>query len=836
MRWIAAGLLLAAGAACAAAPGDLDVARRALGDGLWAVAAKHAAAAADAAGSPAEREAARLAELEALAGAGRAEAVLARLDAWTDATGERFRYWRAWALAASGRAAAAADLLAEPFKDAALAALGGRLAARLAAARGDRAAFDALFARASAALATNGAARAENAVEWARALEGQGAPAAALETLRKEGALDAAGAAGDEARLLAAGLLEKTGDAAGGRALLERLVAGGTNTSERAYVQAACGLAQGLLAGGGTNAALRVASNAVLRARRPDLACRAGFTLGFALFADPATRDAGRALVAQTVRRFPEEPASAAAQLRLADGLLAAADAAGALRAYDALQQAFPAHALDAHALEGRGWALQRLGRHAEAVGLFARAAQVATNAAVRARCAFKRAEALEADGRHEEAAAAYGAVEAGALRGPARLRRADALARAGQTDAAQAEYRSLLEAGGAQAVEAGLRIAALEASLGHVEQAIEDYGRLLEGKPGAATPEQRVRALAGRGRALYRAYRFRDAEKDFRAVAALRPERSGEMDFLLALCLYGDGRDKEAYAAGRRLLGTVTDARLKADLLLWLAKCDAARREWTAAIEGFEACAAQEGASGARRAEALVRAARCASAMPDYAKVVELTGRVATGAAASAASAAEAPYVAEALVLQGEALIELARFDEAVLVLERAGRLKAPEPILRRAAISRADCLFAMGADDPSRYRAALDAYRAVLREATLPDSARLAVAFKIGRTLEKLRRQEEAIDFYYQNVVLVYYWQAVRPDDFEAMRRHWFDGNARDLFARAAFIVADYYETRGEFRAAARVLDYLVAARVPASEQAARRIARLKEKGGVQ
>ena len=170
---------------------------------------------------------------------------------------------------------------------------------------------------------------------------------------------------------------------------------------------------------------------------------------------------------------------------------------------------------------------------------------------------------------------------------------------------------------------------------------------------------------------------------------------------------------------------------------------------------------------------------------------------------------------------------MELARFNEAVLVLSRAQRLDAPQKTLRRAAVLKADCLFAMGADDDRRYLQALDAYRALLRDESLTPSQRLAVAFKVGRTLEKLRRFEEAADQYYAQVVMAYY------DGVNA--NTWFDGDACAFFTRAVFILADYYEARGEVRPAIRVLEYLTG--VPAAREARKRIQRLeaKKKGGV-
>ncbi len=813
----------------------LDAARRALGDGLWDVAAKVAVNVAEGATNAQDRVTARLVELEALARANRAAEILVRLDAWPESADEGFRYWRAWANLERGNLDAARHLLASPFTAPAYRALALRLSARAAVRAKDLAAAAELFAKASAALEGDPAARAENAVEWARMLDGRGDASGARTVLAQGNATQIPGAAGDEARLFASQLAMRTENLARGRALLEALVARGTNTSERVYVLAACMLSEVLFAAGATNDACHVASNAVARAVQPDLVRHAGFTLGFALLADPETRARGHEMIASLVRRYPSAAESGTAQLRLANGLLAAGDAAAAVREYEVLLQAYPEHTLDAHVLEGRGLALTRLNRHAEAVGMFARAAQVSTNAVVRARCVFEQAEALVAAGRFEEAAAVYGSVAAGERRQEARFRQADALRRANRTEEALALFRALMKAGGAHSVEAMLRVASLEVGRGHLEQAIADYGVLLGAKPPhPPTPEQRVRALSGRGRALYRAYRFREAEADFAAVAKLQPARRDEMVFLSTLCLYGDGRDREAYAAARTLLSAIPDSALRADLQFWLAKYEAEQREWAAAIAGFEASATNAHASVTRRLDSIVRAARCAAALSDFPKVVELTGRVATNAVPGEAdSEAVASHVAEALVLQGEALKELARFDEAVLVFERAGLMADSEALRCRAEISRADCLFAMGADDAKRYQSALEAYRALLQGEKLTPSARLELAFKVGRTYEKLRRFEEAAEEYYTNVVLAY-WNGVQPESGGNPHRILFDGAARAFFARAAFILADYYESRGEPRQAVQMLEYLVAARVPSADEAKRRIRRLKERGG--
>ena len=102
---------------------------------------------------------------------------------------------------------------------------------------------------------------------------------------------------------------------------------------------------------------------------------------------------------------------------------------------------------------------------------------------------------------------------------------------------------------------------------------------------------------------------------------------------------------------------------------------------------------------------------------------------------------------------------------------------------------------------------------------------SARLAVAFKIGRTLEKLRKAEEAAEQYYSEVVLAY--ERARANGA------WLDDSARAFFARAAFALADYYESKGLDRQARKVLRHVSKSDVPAADEARKRIARLEAKG---
>ena len=129
------------------------------------------------------------------------------------------------------------------------------------------------------------------------------------------------------------------------------------------------------------------------------------------------------------------------------------------------------------------------------------------------------------------------------------------------------------------------------------------------------------------------------------------------------------------------------------------------------------------------------------------------------------------------------------------------------------------------MGADNPARYREALDSYRAVLLGEALSPSLKITVSFKTGRALEKLKRMDEAVDQYYAEVVLAY-----REGRLAGVR---FDDEARAAFSRAAFRLADEYESRGKDFQAMHILELVVASDVPAADEAEKRIDRIQTKG---
>ena len=129
------------------------------------------------------------------------------------------------------------------------------------------------------------------------------------------------------------------------------------------------------------------------------------------------------------------------------------------------------------------------------------------------------------------------------------------------------------------------------------------------------------------------------------------------------------------------------------------------------------------------------------------------------------------------------------------------------------------------MGADNPLRYQEALEAYKGVKMGESLDPGERIVVSCKIARTLEKLKRVDEAVDRYYADVVLAY-----REGRSKGIR---FGDEAKASFSRAAFRLADEYESRGRDYQAVHVLELVSTSDVPAGAEARKRIDRIQRKG---
>ncbi len=619
------------------------------------------------------------------------------------------------------------------------------------------------------------------------------------------------------ARVLAAYALSATGRKAEALALLPAEAVKGMRG---AAAEDAALLRGELLLNDGSLAEARASLRPIAdRAKGREARLRAGYLLGFAEMAEEASYTAGVARVRALLRSAPGEKVSVDAARSFADRLLARGDNAGADDEYRRYLEIVPMAATDPDILSRRGRVHFKLGRYLEAAALFARAEQFSTNVAEKARAATGQAEALLADGRFAEAAKSFGrsAEYGGQGAEMARLSEADALERAGDAASARSTYERLLRGGGEWGARAALRLAAMDEREGKIESAIARYRKLIES--GGLSGADETEAYLGQGRACYKSYRYDEAAGLFRIVAERNPGISEEMQFLVALCHYGAGKDVEAMAVASSLMSSTTNDAFRADLMLWCAKYEYNHGEYGAARTHFETYA-DLSPSPLASASALLWAARSSAEMMDYSKAIDF----ATKAADRASTNRE--FFVEALLVQGEALMELGRSAEAAQIFSRAAAHSPEGPYVVRASVLKADALYAMGAGDTNCYAEAISTYQSIPNGSGFTPDRRIEVAFKIGRAMEKLRQTAMAMDQYYRNVVIAY-------AEGES-KGFLFGESSRAFFVRAALALADYNEAAGNDRAAASMLEKVAAADVPASDEARRRLDAIRRKGG--
>lgn len=362
-------------------------------------------------------------------------------------------------------------------------------------------------------------------------------------------------------------------------------------------------------------------------------------------------------------------------------------------------------------------------------------------------------------------------------------------------------------------------------AGLGRGDESMSKYRVVLSKYPETPAGKKlkrivELKDMESRGRDLYHNFRFAEALEVFSKIAERDPEGKPRMDYLEILCLYGQGMDAEASAKAKILAENCPDAPIKAEATLWLAKFYYNARQWRESCALFADYATNMMPSSVQAPSALLWASRAAFAGGEFRRSIDLVTKLAK-------DHPDSPEKPSAYVLQGEALMELSRFDEAIVVFKTAAddpKILPADRLCARTLLG--DALFVMGADNPVRYNEALECYRSLYMGENLDAGQKINTAFKIARTLEKLDETDLALDQYYGGVICAYRDARARGEVF--------DEEVKANFARAAFRLADEYESRGQDEKAKNVLRLLVKSDVKSSEQEARRrIRRIKQKG---
>ncbi|RKX34140.1 MAG: hypothetical protein DRP64_20315, partial [Verrucomicrobia bacterium] len=128
-------------------------------------------------------------------------------------------------------------------------------------------------------------------------------------------------------------------------------------------------------------------------------------------------------------------------------------------------------------------------------------------------------------------------------------------------------------------------------------------------------------------------------------------------------------------------------------------------------------------------------------------------------------------------------------------------------------------DCQFSLAAGDPARYAEAMNSYQTILDRTSAPLALKLQAEYKVGRCLEKTDVPDQAFSRY-MNVVYTFINENVEHSPYSVM---W--------FTRAAFGAAALKEKEKAWTEVVSVYGRVIEADVPAKDEAANRIEKIKK-----
>lgn len=470
-------------------------------------------------------------------------------------------------------------------------------------------------------------------------------------------------------------------------------------------------------------------------------------------------------------------------------------------------------------AYSGKGQGLLKLDRSAEAAVAFEKAAGLFADSEDIRQSLFKMGDALFAAGQYQAAADAYRRVVSEFPDSPlvphARFQMAESLVKAGDGEAGLDAFAAVHDESpeNPYAELALLRMAAVLAEQGQWLQALQGFNRVMGSYPGGATFAE---ALFRRGVVYYRLFRFEEALADFDRVVNEFPdsdvvERAYTMR---GMCYYWTGRDEKAKELARDFIRRYPDSPQAPEVLYWIGVVEYNQANYRAAETNFIEFVDRYPADDLTD-DALLRAGLCASKQKEYHRAIEFLSRLAK-------EFPQSEKMAHARFAQADALAELARFSEAILIFDDIINRHPHSELLPMAWMRKGDCQFTLGAEDPKRYQESIESYRVVANSSQADLDLVMQALYKIGRCREKMGQVDEAFEQYYFKVIIRYL------EDRE--KGIWHNEASKIWFTRAAVNAADIMEARQDWRTVVRILERVIKAGVPAADEARERIERIK------
>ena len=499
-----------------------------------------------------------------------------------------------------------------------------------------------------------------------------------------------------------------------------------------------------------------------------------------------------------------------------------------ALGEYSLYLSSFSGTSQEAEVQRGRAKALMGLGRQAEAAAAFLKAGELCGNDQdCKMANLYSAAEAQKAAGFFKQAISTIALIVASnpsvEMLAAARLLEAESLVKIDSSAATEA-FLKVGEgfANRPEGTKALFRAAELIVLADSKSPSPEFRARaisLYERAASSADPQIRASSLLGIGLIRQHAGQYAEALASFDAAA--RVEDGGgaceQARLMGAEALLALGRAEEATASVSELIRTRPDSLWYRDAVFWMGRRSFNSGDYTGAEKYFAEFVSQW-AEDSKADSALLFEAHAQFQQKKFQMTVDTVVKL-------VAAYPDSNCLAYAQFIQAEAMCEILQFDAAVLIYDVVIET-AKDQVLRLGAMGRrGDCLFTLGADNSVRYAESIKAYEAVLADPAVKQlDMILQCEYKIGRSLEKSGRTGEAKDRYYTRVVL-------RFEQEQAKAGVAKDSPARIWYARAVLGVAGILERREDFDSAIAMLSRLSAEDYPGAGEAIQRIQAIQE-----
>ncbi len=540
--------------------------------------------------------------------------------------------------------------------------------------------------------------------------------------------------------------------------------------------------------------------------------------LGF-LYLKNSEFEKGVPLLKSIIANNINHPESEKMQLILASTLMNAGKYEEATKEYQNYLETYTNKQGDAEAYFGKGMGLLKLNRNAEAADAFTKAYGLFTNKLDKAKCLYKSGDAYFANEQFMLASKAY---ERLLKEYPEINFRAEILFQLGECniqlnkpEKAEKYFREIADKyeGDAIAEEALLKIASAKSKRQEWNSAIAVFDELMHKYPKGAFF---VNALYGKAMAEYRMFRFKDALAALNSIVTDFPDSSfvEQSYYQRGMCYYWMGQDKKAEEICISFLKKYPQSPFVPDVLFWLGKFyfnygDFAKAE-SRLLEYADKYSKLPLAD-----DALYWAGIAASKNKEYVKAIDIFSRLLKDYPDSDKKALSRFAQANALSMIDKSSAAILLYDEIIN--------KYPDSGLVQAAWGRkGDCQFTLGSDDPERYNESIESYKVVANDAESDLDLVMQAEYKIGRSLEKSGKTDEAFEQYYDKVILRYFEDEKKGIHHNEACKMW--------FSLAAFNAVDILVAKNDYRRAVTILNRVIGADVGYDRVAGERIKKIK------